>query len=275
VLAGGGVGAPALVGLAVGAAHYVPFALASYAAWIGIAVAVLGLLSVVRPIRFLGIRSRSRGMLVLAVGAALTITAVLWPTSIVRATGPHQRLDEFLPDYQFREYHEAVARAPIERVIEAARRVSFADMPAAVFLLWVRHMAAGQVEAMPLDRRPILEMMAHPGTGFLPLDVSDPREVVFGMAGKPWSNEPPPRVSTPEEFRAFRAPGQIRVAFDIRLVEERPGVVRVSTETRILGNDPGASRVFARYWRVIYPGSAIIRRVWLDAIVARAERRAP
>jgi hypothetical protein len=133
-------------------------------------------------------------------------------------------------------------------------------------------MASGQIEAMPVDRRPILEMMTQPGSGFLPLDVSDPREVVFGMAGKPWSNEPPPPIGTPEDFRAFNTPGQIRVAFDIRLVEERPGVVRVSTETRTLGNDAAARRVFARYWRVIYPGSAIIRRVWLDAIVARAER---
>ncbi len=29
---------------------------------------------------------------------------------------------------------------------------------------------------------------------------------------------------------------------------------------------------FAIYWRVIYPGSALIRRMWLDAIRRRAER---
>jgi len=31
-------------------------------------------------------------------------------------------------------------------------------------------------------------------------------------------------------------------------------------------------RVFAAYWRLSYPGSAIIRRVWLDGIAARALR---
>jgi hypothetical protein len=36
--------------------------------------------------------------------------------------------------------------------------------------------------------------------------------------------------------------------------------------------DDSARRKFARYWRVIYPGSALIRRMWLRAIKLRAER---
>ena len=44
----------------------------------------------------------------------------------------------------------------------------------------------------------------------------------------------------------------------------------VSTETRVHSNSPGARRRFAMYWRVIYPGSAIIRRMWLRAIAHRA-----
>jgi hypothetical protein len=82
-------------------------------------------------------------------------------------------------------------------------------------------------------------------------------------------------VRTPDQFLAFTRPGCIRVAFDLRVVEEGGGMVRVSTETRALGNDEDARRTFARYWRMIYPGSAIIRKVWLDAIVARAERGVP
>lgn len=144
-------------------------------------------------------------------------------------------------------------------------------MPAAVFLLRVRHMACGEFEGRPLPRRPILEMMTQPGSGFLSLDLSDPHETVYGMAGRPWAADPPPPVKTPEEFRAFDTAGQIRVAFNIRLVEEKSGIIRVSTETRTLSNDAPARRTFARYWRIIYPGSAIIRRGWLDAIVSRAE----
>ena len=261
-----------MVGAAVLAFHYVPFEATSFLAWTGIALAVVSFLCVLKPPQFLGIRSRLRSALVLVLGAALAITAVLWPASIVRVTGPHQRLDDFLPEYQFREYHETVVEAPVDRVVDAARRVSFADMPAAVWLMRVRDLAGGRAAQAKPNPRPILDMMAQPGTGFLPLDLSDPREIVYGMVGQPWTNQRPPRVSTADEFQAFAAPGQIRVAFNIRVVDEGQGRVRLSTETRTLGNDAEARRLFARYWRIIYPGSAIIRRVWLDAIAARASQ---
>jgi hypothetical protein len=44
----------------------------------------------------------------------------------------------------------------------------------------------------------------------------------------------------------------------------------VSTETRVFANNAAARRRFAAYWRLIYPGSAMIRRMWLRAIVRRA-----
>ncbi|MEP6858175.1 MAG: hypothetical protein ABI994_07300, partial [Gemmatimonadales bacterium] len=46
----------------------------------------------------------------------------------------------------------------------------------------------------------------------------------------------------------------------------------VSTETRVFANSPSARRRFARYWRLIYPGSALIRRMWLRAVKRRATR---
>jgi hypothetical protein len=259
------------VGGAVVAFHYVPFDAPSFAAWTGIALAASSFLCVLKPPRFLGIQSRLRSLLVFVLASALAIGALLWPSTIVRADGPHQRLDDFLADYQFREYHETVVQAPVERVAEAARQVSFADMPAAIWLMRVRALASGHVSTGKPSPRPILEMMARPGSGFLPLDVSDPHEIVYGMVGQPWAaSRRPPQVTTPEQFRAFAEPGQIRVAFNIRIVDEGQGKVRLSTETRTVGNDAEAQRLFSRYWRLIYPGSAIIRRVWLDAIAARA-----
>jgi hypothetical protein len=44
----------------------------------------------------------------------------------------------------------------------------------------------------------------------------------------------------------------------------------VTTETRVFASSASACRRFAVYWRVIYPGSAIIRRMWLRAIERRA-----
>jgi hypothetical protein len=60
-------------------------------------------------------------------------------------------------------------------------------------------------------------------------------------------------------------------AMNFLVQEEADGWCRLSTETRVFGTDDGARRRFAVYWRMIYPGSALIRRMWLQAIKRRAE----
>jgi hypothetical protein len=47
----------------------------------------------------------------------------------------------------------------------------------------------------------------------------------------------------------------------------------VNTETRVMASDASTARRFAAYWRAIYPGSALIRRMWLLAIERRAGAR--
>ena len=254
------------------ALHYVPFYAPSYLAWIGIVAALAGLVSLVRPLRFLRLRTRWHALAVALCGVALAVAAVLWPAPVMRSTQPHQRLDEFLPEYQFSEVHEVRVRAPREAVVKAMREVSLADMPAAVVLLRIRAAASGHFGGPAPDTRPLLDTMLQAGSGFLVLDVSNPSELVYGMVG--FVHKPKPPITTPEEFAAFVEPGGLRVAFNLRVVPEGDGVVRVSTETRCLANGDEARRTFAGYWRVIYPGSAIIRRVWLDAIVDRAVRDA-
>ncbi len=252
------------------ALHYVPFSAPSYVAWTGIVAALAGLICLVRPLKLVGIPTRRRALAVLLCGAAAAVTGVVWPSGVMRSARPHQRLDDFLPEYQFVEVHEAHLRAPLAAVAAAVRQVSLADMPAAVALLRMRAAASGRFRGSPPDPGPLLDQMLTPGSGFLALDMSDPAELVLGMVGR--THAPRPPVTTPEEFRAFTAPDGLRVAFNLRVVDEGGGVVRVSTETRSLANSDEARRLFARYWRIIYPGSSIIRRVWLDAIVARAER---
>ncbi len=260
----------AVVAFIASALHYVPFSAPSYMVWIGIVGALVGLICLARPLRFIGVPTRRRGLVVLLCGIGLALGAMLWPSHVMRSARPHQRLDDFLPEYQFVEYHEARLHAPMAAVAKAIREVSLADMPAAVLLLRVRAAASGHFRGFPPDTRPLLDRMLEPGSGFLALDLSDPSELVLGMVG--FVHKPPPPVTTPEQFLGFASPGGLRVAFNLKAVEEGGGVIRVSTETRSLANDDAARRAFARYWRIIYPGSSIIRRVWLDAIMARAER---
>ena len=55
------------------------------------------------------------------------------------------------------------------------------------------------------------------------------------------------------------------------VVTPEPHGSNVATETRVYANDAASARKFAVYWRVIHPGSDIIRRMWLRAIKRRAE----
>src|SRR5439155_2417660 len=75
----------------------------------------------------------------------------------------------------------------------------------------------------------------------------------------------------PRDFAEFARPGFCKAAMNFRLRDEGGGWVRLTTETRVLALDASARRRFAAYWRVISPGSAFIRRMWLDAVKRRAE----
>jgi hypothetical protein len=107
-------------------------------------------------------------------------------------------------------------------------------------------------------------------SGFIKLSERAPREIVLGtvVAGPVRSLHHEP---TAEDFIRLSAPGFAKATINF-LVERVGGdVSEVTTETRVFGTDARAARSFAAYWRVIYPGSALIRITWLRAIKARAE----
>jgi hypothetical protein len=106
--------------------------------------------------------------------------------------------------------------------------------------------------------------------GFVPLRET-PDELVFGGVGRFWQPSGGLRRVDPARFREFAEPGFAKAAFNFQV--ERTGErTTVRTETRIATTDERARRHFARYWRLIHPGSALIRVAWLRAIRRRAER---
>jgi hypothetical protein len=252
--------------------HYAPLQPEVVCVYLGLGLLLTGLISTLRPLRFLGIRRRKTALLVLAIGAALVPVGFEWPASSRVASGPHQRLDDFMPAYEFYERHETYAHASTARVSDAVKQVTAADIPVAAWLSRIRAMAYGHFERRRASSQPMLKALSQPGSGFLALDLDGASEIVCGLVGRPWANARPPRVETPAEFIAFNTPDNVKVAFNLAWSDAGEGRTRITTETRIIGTDDHARRTFARYWRVIYPGSAIIRRAWLDAIVARAER---
>jgi hypothetical protein len=165
-------------------------------------------------------------------------------------------LDDVLPQWHERERHETKVEAPPERVFAAMREVTLTEMPIARVLAWLRGMR-------PDTGRPMIGEMRK--AGFNAAAEEPGREVVFAAIGQPWKLRGGERART-EDFRAFHEPGYAKMAFNFRL-----DGTTLSTETRVLLTDERSRRAFGRYWLLIRPFSGLIRRVWLRAIVRRAE----
>ena len=259
--------------------RYVPFQIEAALVYLGICVLILGLLSVIKPIKYFHINTRKSACIISGAGFLIFLTGMIFPSPIISSKNSHKHIDDFIPEYQFYEYHEVIVGASVDKISKVMREVSLKDLPVAKWLMRARSVASDQLEK-PVKKpvgadgkrvddllsKPIPELLLQPGSGFLMLDDSDPDEYVIGMVGKPWTIELPPNITTPDEFVAFRLPGNIKVAFNMHVVDMGNGSCRLSSETRILCVDASARKIFGRYWRVIYPGSSIIRRLWLDKI---------
>ncbi|MBD0327972.1 MAG: hypothetical protein ICV68_16205, partial [Pyrinomonadaceae bacterium] len=103
------------------------------------------------------------------------------------------------------------------------------------------------------------------GFGFVPLGDKPNRELVAGMIGQMFKlRGETPTIRDACEFVAFEEPGYAKAAmnFSVRPAE---GATCLRTETRVLITDDASRSGFGRYWQVILPGSAMIRRGWLRA----------
>jgi hypothetical protein len=184
-------------------------------------------------------------------------------------------LDDFLPAYEFREFHSIAIDASPERVFAALRELSTADLSPLIYLmLALRGLPAwllGKKPSMSFRHGPFLERL-YMG-GFLPLAEDPGGEIVFGLVGQFWmlTGGLATGVTNAATFLAFDDPAFTRAAINLRVHVDARGRTRCSTETRIQASDPATRRKFARYWRIILPGSAFIRVLWLRAIKHKAE----
>ncbi len=181
-----------------------------------------------------------------------------------------------MQSHDFNEVHSIMIRAAPERIFVAIRAVIPADVPIFRILLGIRSLPAW-LTAKPVralnNSRSILEQVL--SGGFVFLGEIPNEELVVGTIGRFWvlRGGSAARATNAAEFAAFSQPGYAKAATNFYVAERnRAGQVRLVTETRIVALDPIARKKFARYWRIIYPGSALIRRAWLRAIKRRAEQ---
>lgn len=175
-------------------------------------------------------------------------------------------LDEFLPHFQFSERHSTEVAAPPDRTLRAARELGAREVPLTGILMALRRLPARKLPRP--SSGPVLDQMERGGFVLL---AERRDEVVLGIVGRFWELSSGMRPVTAAEFVPFAEPGYAKAVIDFRVEPAGSGCL-LTTETRIEGTDEDARRTFGRYWRVVHPGSALIRREWLRAIRRRAEQ---
>jgi hypothetical protein len=243
----------------------------SFALYAWVLVAAAGAVSLVRPLRALGIRNRWLAWPVLAIGVAGASYVLDRPALADYATSRGRHLDAFMPTYQFSEVFEIPVHAPRDRIYRAILSVSADEIPLYRTLAWIRRGAAEGPESVlnPPDGVPLVTVATR--TSFVTLAEDAGRELVIGTVVIA-----PPGVrlalgSDPASFMALDQAGFAKAAIAFLVTPQSDGWAMLRTDTRVWATDPVSRDRFARYWRVIAPGSAITRLMWLRAIKVRAE----
>jgi hypothetical protein len=206
----------------------------------------------------------------LTLGLVMFVVGMSLPAPEEHVVRIKTRLDEFIPSWQFREVHSARIRATPARVYQAIREVRATEILFFRALTWLRRFGRPGPEGIlnAPARRPLLEVAT--STSFLALADDPNRELVVGTFVIAPVGMRRRERTTPEEFAALRSPGFAKAALNF-IIDDEGDVCRVTTETRVYATDAATRRRFAVYWRVIYPGSSLIRWMWLRAIKLRAE----
>lgn len=156
------------------------------------------------------------------------------------------RLDDAMPQWQFREHHSIRIDAPPERVFAAIRAVTAREIHFFRALTFVRRFGRAGPESIlnPPPDEPILDVATR--CGFRYVAVDPPTELVVEIDVAPNAVAAMNFLVTPP---------------------------MLSTETRVFARTGRAKRAFALYWFAIRAGSGLIRRMWLRAIRTRAEQK--
>ena len=249
--------------------------------YLGLITAFVGGVSVLKPLRFLAIQSRWQALAVVAAGLLVVIIGGALPAKEMRVAKAQAHLDGFIPAWQFSEFHSVRIAASKEKVYTAIKQVTPDEILFFRTLIWIRRFGRPGPEGIlnPSPHTPLLETATR--TTFIVLAEERNREIVVGTlvaAPRGWrsSNQP-----SPEGFKSLFVSGQpgfALAAMNFRLEDCAPQnaspCTRLTTETRVFATDAGTRLRFARYWRVIYPGSSLIRKMWLRAVRKRVENAA-
>lgn len=168
-------------------------------------------------------------------------------------------LDDLVPSpAQFGSQSELVIRAGPQAVWEELTSIKMGSLPQTRALEALRYLPlrlvgrGGRPPAATtyLEHLPIPIVSLTPGVSQISAGLS--------QAWKLLSGRRPPELDA-RALREWDEPGWIKVAMEFRL-RSVPGGTLLTTETRVDATDPRTRSAFGRYWHLIRPASAHIRR---------------
>ena len=123
------------------------------------------------------------------------------------------------------------------------------------------------------DQRPHASLADLSHSDFVLLAEAPPREIVLGITGRFWTLAAEIVPTPAERFRDPLPAGLAQAAWNFEVTETADGSI-LATETRIRCADPATRRHFLRYWRLVTPGSGLIRRAILGQVRREARNHA-
>jgi hypothetical protein len=248
--------------------YWASFQPLSTLAYSGIVLALCGLANLALPFRFLGVRKRAVGALIFAGGVGLAVVALLWPAPMIRVAQHRTLLDDIMPEYQFGVQHSERVHAKPEQAMQAIRQSKWGDLKSLVTLLKIRGTASGtpfhDAGYFSPDKR-VFDAFSASGYVF-----GGSEHEILMCGGADMRAKRPLAVRTLQEFADYREQGGVKIAYDFNVEDAGDGWSTVTAETRVEVQD-NYGRGPAIYWRLIVPGSGLLRIQWLDGIKRRAE----
>jgi hypothetical protein len=212
---------------------------------------------------------------VLGVGAYAAYVAAAWARYGHAAPPAYDErdslLDAFMADPDVAERHRIRIDAPPDVVLAAAKN---ADMQRAVLVRAIfraRELVLGASPGAATRPRGLLATLE--SLGWRVLAERPGRELVVGAATRPWMADVVFRGLAPEEFRTFREPGYVKIAWTLRADPDGDGGPIFRTETRATATDASARRRFRWYWARFSPGIVLIRRVLIRQVRYELDNR--
>src|SRR2546423_10333507 len=167
--------------------------------YFGLLITVTGLVSLVRSMRFLRIRTRSRATITAMIGLLLAIVSLLLPVRTKQVSTPTTRLDEWMPIWQFDQRHTIHVDTTPEKAFAAVHAVRADEILFFRTLIAIRRCGRPGPERLITapEKKPLLQVATE--TTFASLADDPPRELVIGTVvaappGKRPSGQPNPAL---------------------------------------------------------------------------------